>query len=120
MAEPDAPANRDSPKPGEVYSRRGWKGKTHEKARNYRKGGFKKNQMHAASPEISARTAIPGLKDFQGLARMSNLFEEKQSNYILNDNKEEKRLFEVNHDIRTLLENLESKDVLESGKNEET
>ena len=51
---------------------------------------------------------------------MSNLFEEKQSNYILNDGKEEKKLFEVNYDIRTLLKNLESKDELESGKNEET
>ena len=51
---------------------------------------------------------------------MSNLFEDKRSNYILNDKKEEKRLFEVNYDIRTLLQNLESKDVLESGNNEET
>jgi hypothetical protein len=93
---------------------------THQKARTYRKGGAGKNFRRAASPELSVRTEIPGLRDFQGLARMSNLFEDKQSNYILNDKKEEKRLFEVNYDIRTLLQNLESKDVLESGNNEET
>jgi hypothetical protein len=118
LAEPEAPANRDSPKPGEVYSRRGWKGAEHQKARTYRKGGFKKNQMRAASPEISTRTMLPGLKDFEGLGRMSNLFENKQSNYILNDNEEEKKLFEVNQEIRSLLQNLESKDVLESGTDE--
>ena len=122
LAQPgdEAPANRDSPKPGELYSRPGWNGKTHKKARTYRKGGAGKNFRRAASPEISVRTEVPGLRDFQGLARMSNLFENKQSNYILNDSEEEKRLFEVNHEIRILLENLESKDILESGTNEET
>ena len=118
VAEPEAPANRDSPKPGEVYSRDGWKGAKHQKARAYRKGGFGKNQRRVASPEISTRTTFPGLRDFEGMGRMSNLFENKQSNYILNDDEEEKKLFEVNHEIRLLLQNLESKDVLESGTDE--
>ena len=49
---------------------------------------------------------------------MSNLFENKQSNYILNDGEEEKKLFEVNNEIKLLLQNLESKDILESGTDE--
>jgi hypothetical protein len=52
------------------------------------------------------------------MGRMSNLFENKQSNYILNDDEEEKKLFEVNNEIRLLLQNLESKDTLESGTDE--
>ena len=120
LSEPgeEAPANRDSPSPGEVYSRDSWKGKTHTKARNYRKGGFKKNQLRSANPEISTRTIFPGLRDFEGMGRMSNLFENKQSNYILNDDEEEKKLFEVNNEIKLLLQNLESKDILESGTDE--
>ena len=36
----------------------------------------------------------------------------------MDDQNEENRLFEVNHDIRSLIHNLESKEVLESGSDE--
>jgi hypothetical protein len=113
LAEPpgDAAAGNRDPKPGETYTRPGWKGKTQTKPVSYRKGGRKKNMTSAATPEMNSRSIWgPASKEFGGLAKASRIYENKQSNYSINDQFQEERLFTINHEMRKLISDLETKD----------
>ena len=111
---PAAPGNRD-PKPGETYTRPGWKGKTQTKPVRYHKGGREKNMKSAAFPELSTRSVYgKAPQEFAGLGKASRIYEAKQSNYSINDQLHEERLFSINHEIRKLISDLETKENTES------
>jgi len=68
-------------------------------------GGFKRSLASAAGQKHSPghRNVFPG-------SEINSLYEQDLSIYSLREETEENRLFEVNESVRTLLENLESKD----------
>jgi len=123
LAEPEAevspPANRDVPRKKffdgshETPGSNGHKYKPVIRSRSRRRQNYLSSA--GGTPEINT-TRSNILNPFYGLER--GLFESKQSNYSMDDQNEENRLFEVNHDIRSLIHNLESKEVLESGSDE--
>ena len=63
-----------------------------------------KNYARKGSPEISKRTTLPGLDDLSSLA--SGLYESKDTTY----NEEERKIFEVNHEVKKLINELEKKE----------
>ena len=78
--------------------------------------GRGKNYVRSVSPEISKRTAYPGWSGVTGLRSVAKgLFEEQESIYEGRELLEERKLFETNHEVRRLVENLEN---LERKKNE--
>ena len=74
-----------------------------------RKSGARKRSYHGvysretASPTL--RNVFKGSDELQSLARGTGLSEQDESNYSLEENK----VFAVNHDVVTLIEELESK-----------
>jgi len=117
LAEPEAPANRDAPK---VYiGPHGASSPYTPVKRDRRKmAGLGKNMRRAVSPEISPRTWSPGAQEMRKYSRGS-IYESKESTYSMNDKQTEDRLFQVNHEIRNIIQNLESEFKLESGDDEE-
>jgi hypothetical protein len=79
--------------------------------------GRAKNYKSASRPEIATnRTTFPGKTGYGGLDSLSKgLFEERESIYEGKELLEERKLFETNHEVRRLVENLEN---LERTKNE--
>jgi hypothetical protein len=64
--------------------------------------------------EIS-NVAIPGIA--KGIAE--GTYEDEASIYTLREQSEEDKLFQVNNSVRTLLENLENKNLLMENENED-
>ena len=66
---------------------------------------------------------MPGYSDLKSLVKMDGLaggiYEEDQSTYSLREQTEEKQLFTVTESVRTLLQELESKDLITEQKNED-
>jgi len=119
LAEPEPPANRDVPRVKHFdgsHTTPGSKGHSYKPVIRS-KARRRQNYLSSAggTPEVNT-TRSNLLNPFYGLER--GLFESKQSNYSIDDQDEENRLFEINHDIRSLIHNLESKEVLESGSDE--
>jgi hypothetical protein len=86
---------------------------TYDKRKDAGRG---KNYVRKVSPEISKRTAYPGWSGVTGLRSVAKgLFEEQESIYEGRELLEERKLFETNHEVRRLVENLEN---LERKKNE--
>ena len=66
----------------------------------------------------SIRNILPGARDIQTLAR--GIYEQDESIYSLREQDEEKKLFQVNKSIKTLIEDLDRKDkLLAENKNED-
>ena len=69
----------------------------------------------AATPEMNSRSIWgPAPKEFSGLAKGSRIYESQQSNYSINDQLQEERLFSINQEMRKLIKDLETKDSTES------
>ena len=69
------------------------------------------------------RNIMPGYGDLKSLVKMDGLaggiYEEDQSTYSLREQTEEKQLFTVTESVRTLLKELESKDLITEQKDED-
>ena len=69
------------------------------------------------------RNILPGYGDLKSLVKMDGLaggiYEEDQSTYSLREQTEEKQLFTVTESVRTLLKELESKDLITEQKDED-
>jgi len=69
------------------------------------------------------RNIMPGYGDLKSLVKMdgvaSGIYEQDQSTYNLREQKEEKQLFTITASIRTLLQELESKDLITEQKDED-
>ena len=117
LASPDEEAPPGRREDG--YYTKGSKGKPYfPVAYDKRKSaGRAKNYKSAARPEIATnRTTFPGKTGYGGLDSLSRgLFEEHESIYEGRELLEERKLFETNHEVRRLVENLEN---LERTKNE--
>ena len=100
----EAPAKRDDGS----YTKPGWKGKMYKEVDDDRRDmGARKRHFHSQwSNEAGKNTTRNVFKGLSGLNTMSNgVYNENQTNYDL----EERKLFEMNQDIKFLVESLEDK-----------
>ena len=69
------------------------------------------------------RNIMPGYGDLKSLVKMggigSGIYEQDQSTYSLREQTEEKQLFKISESVRTLLQELESKDLITEQNNED-
>ena len=96
-----APGNRD-----DGYLTPGAKGKVYHPKRDDTRdmGAFKRHMMRQATPEYGTlRKTLPGMSGLKSLGK--GISESLETNY----KDEERKLFEVNHEIRNLITDLENK-----------
>ena len=98
--------------------------KYHDKNDHRGSGARTRNYRSLGGLEISNRTLIPGMQDMNSLGNgimEEGYFDEKDSIYNLNEHIEEQNIFNINEDVKILIENLETKKnkkVLVEHKNE--
>lgn len=100
----EAPAKRDDGS----YTKPGWKGKMYKEVDDDKRDmGARKRHFHSQwSNETGKNTPRNVFKGFSDLKTMSKgVYNENQTNYDL----EERKLFEMNHNIQNLVESLEEK-----------
>ena len=126
------PGSRDFRRKKTAQRTAGDKGKEYFPKRdgsNYNNKGRRKVSLTAKSGKPDPRTFTPGHGDLLSLSNLSGLtngiteegsYSEDPSTYTLRERTEENRLFEVNHTVRDLIKNLESKkSVITEQKNED-
>jgi len=117
------PGSRNSPRltPGS-------RGKVYNPVKTDKRAAGARSRSYAAkySKEKGSNTrrgTLPGYGDIQSLVKMDGLtngiYEEEQSTYSLREQTEEKQLFTINESLRSLLHELETKDLITEQKNED-
>lgn len=70
------------------------------------RGPRTKSFIRASTPETSARTTFPGKDELSGLAKMTGIYSEQDSNYEEGQSLQEQRILTISKETERLIENL--------------